>query len=280
LDTPTHFEFVFVCVRGRKFHKARSEKRQQEFCTVRGILYRSRGGSLAAASPSTPPRPAVASPSPPEPSPPDPVRRLSLGGYTSTVDESGSVPASRSPSPAVKIVSAIRITCWARTALHLSKEKVSSIVYGVLCLRLALSFLLTHAVCQALSPPPDESDSVAASRPPSPAVVCSQYRLQQQVEEGILDPRYPTPPAAPLKDCYISEPEMSRDQTRRAKVRARCGRRWPRSSATENSKFTRCTTALYRSPTSILGCLKAGETTILRSTPKRICAGRAAWILL
>ncbi len=62
LDTPTHFEFLLVCVRGRKFHKVRSEKRQQEFCTVRGIVYRSRSDSLATTSPSTPPRPTVASP--------------------------------------------------------------------------------------------------------------------------------------------------------------------------------------------------------------------------
>ncbi len=129
LDTLTHFEFPFVCVRGRKFHKARSEKRQQEFCKVRGIVYRSRSGSLAAASPSTPPRPAVASPSLPEPSPLDPVRRLHpLGGYTSTVNEPGSVPASRSPSPAVKIVSDLRITSWARAALHLRKKNVSIVV--------------------------------------------------------------------------------------------------------------------------------------------------------
>ena len=54
--------------------------------------------------------------------------------------------------------------------------------------------------------PVDESDSVAASRSPSPAVVCSQYRLQQW-EEGILSSRYPTPPAAPPKDGYIYESE-------------------------------------------------------------------------
>ena len=35
-------------------------------------------------------------------------------------------------------------------------------------------------------------------------VVCSQYRLQQ-LEEGILSSRYPTPPAAPPKDSYIHE---------------------------------------------------------------------------
>ena len=85
-----------------------------------------------------PPRPAVANPSPPAPPPQDAVRRrLSLGGYTSPVDDSDSVPASRSPSP---------------------------------------------------------------------AVVCSQYRLQQ-LKEGIISSRYPTPPAAPPKDGYIYESE-------------------------------------------------------------------------
>ncbi len=64
LETPTHFEFLFVSVRGKKFHKARSESHQQEFCTVRRIVYRSRSGSLASASPSTPPRLALASSSP------------------------------------------------------------------------------------------------------------------------------------------------------------------------------------------------------------------------
>ena len=58
--------------------------------------------SLAqAASPSTLPCPSVASPSPPASSQQDSVRRLSLGGYTSTIDELDSVPASSSPSPAV-----------------------------------------------------------------------------------------------------------------------------------------------------------------------------------
>ena len=54
--------------------------------------------------------------------------------------------------------------------------------------------------------PVDESDSVAASRSPTPDVVCSQYRLQQ-LEDGILTSRYPTPPAAPPKDGYIYESE-------------------------------------------------------------------------
>jgi hypothetical protein len=88
-----------------------------------------------AASPSTPLRPSFASPSPPASSPQDSVRRLSLCGYASTIDELDSVPASRSPSP---------------------------------------------------------------------VVVCSQYRLQQ-LQEGILSSRYPTPPAAPPKDDYISD---------------------------------------------------------------------------
>jgi len=58
--------------------------------------------SLAqAASPSTLPCPSAASPSPPASSQQDSVRRLSLGGYTSTIDELDSVPASSSPSPAV-----------------------------------------------------------------------------------------------------------------------------------------------------------------------------------
>jgi hypothetical protein len=90
-----------------------------------------------AASQLTPLCPAFASPSPPAPSQQDPVCRLSLGGYTSTIDELDSVPASHSPSP---------------------------------------------------------------------AVVCSQYRLQQ-LGEGILSSRYPTPPAAPPKDDYISDSE-------------------------------------------------------------------------
>ena len=88
--------------------------------------------------PLTPPRATVVSPSPPAPPPPDAVRRLSLGGYTSTIDE---------------------------------------------------------------------SDSVAASRSPSPAVVCSQYRLHR-LEEGILSSRYPTPPAAPPKDDFIPDSEL------------------------------------------------------------------------
>ena len=65
---------------------------------------------------------------------------------------------------------------------------------------------------------------------------------------------------------------------RRTKVRARCGRRRPGSSATENSRFTRRTTALYHSPTSILGCTKAGATTITRHTQSKIYTGRAALI--
>ena len=42
--------------------------------------------------------------------------------------------------------------------------------------------------------------------PVIPDVVCSQYRLQQ-LKEGIISSRYPTPPAAPPKDGYIYESE-------------------------------------------------------------------------
>ncbi len=62
-----------------------------------------------------------------------------------------------------------------------------------------------------------------------PDLVCSQYRLHQ-LEEGTLSSRYPTPHAAPPKDNYPKS-EL------RAKVRARCGSRWPRSSTMENSRF-------------------------------------------
>ena len=65
----------------------------------------------------------------------------------------------------------------------------------------------------------------------------------------------------------------------KTKVRAYCGRRRPGSSATENPRFTRRTTALYHSPTLILGCsTKAGATTITRHTQSKIYAGRAALI--
>ena len=45
-----------------------------------------------------------------------------------------------------RVASAIRITSWARAALHHRKEKVS-IICDVFCLLLTLSFSLTHAVC-------------------------------------------------------------------------------------------------------------------------------------
>ena len=45
-------------------------------------------------------------------------------------------------------------------------------------------------------------DTVAHFTDTKTNVVCSQYRLQQ-LEEGILSSWYPTPPAAPPKDCYI-----------------------------------------------------------------------------
>jgi hypothetical protein len=67
--------------------------------------------------------------------------------------------------------------------------------------------------------PVDESDSVAASRSPTPDVVCSQYRLQQ-LEEGLLTSRYPTPPAAPPKDGYFAESEdESQSSLRQAPAR-------------------------------------------------------------
>ena len=65
---------------------------------------------------------------------------------------------------------------------------------------------------------------------------------------------------------------------RRTKFRARCGRRRPGSSVTENSRSTRRTAALYHSPTSILGCTKAGATTITRHTQSKIYTGHAALI--
>ena len=45
--------------------------------------------------------------------------------------------------------------------------------------------------------------SPAPSRSASPGVICSQYRLQLY-EEEIRSSRYPTPPAAPPKDDYVS----------------------------------------------------------------------------
>ena len=51
------------------------------------------------------------------------------------------------------------------------------------------------------TPPFDESH--APSRSASPGVICSQYRLQLY-EEEIRNSRYPTPPAAPPKDDYVS----------------------------------------------------------------------------
>ena len=122
--------------------------------------------------------------------------------------------------------------------------------------------------------PVDESDSVPASRSPSPAVVCSQYRLRRllpvQWEEGILSSR--------TRRLPLPHRRTITSMNRRTKVRARCGRRRPGSSATENSRFTRRTTALYHSPTLILGCTKAGATTITRHTQSKIYAGRAALI--
>jgi hypothetical protein len=46
-------------------------------------------------------------------------------------------------------------------------------------------------------------ESHAPSRSASPGVICSQYRLQLY-EEEIRNSRYPTPPAAPPKDDYVS----------------------------------------------------------------------------
>ena len=80
--------------------------------------------------------------------------------------------------------------------------------------RSGLAAVLTPAANPSPPKPPspdavdesDELDSVPAPRSPSPAVVCSQNRLLQ-LEEGISSSRYPTPPAAPLKDDIISESE-------------------------------------------------------------------------
>ena len=195
-----------------------------------------------------------------------------------------------------KVASAIRITSWARAALHHRKEKVS-IICGVLQI---FSFSLTHAVCLVgwrasrvrltclhrlrLHPRmlfAAASRSVDARRPSAnrtlwlppvhqrptssaPSTACNSWRKAFYLHDTR---RLPLP-----------HRRTATSPNRRTKVRARCGRRRPGSSATGNSRFTRRTMALYRSPTSILGCMKAGATTITRSTRKRICAGRAAWI--
>ena len=65
-------------------------------------------------------------------------------------------------------------------------------------------------------PQEDESYRDAPSRSSSP-IICSQLR-QQQCEEAIrrrgaeeAESRYPTPPAAPRKDQYISESDLESD---------------------------------------------------------------------
>ena len=67
----------------------------------------------------------------------------------------------------------------------------------------------------------------------------------------------------------------SRNRNRRPKVR-RGGRR-PRSSATGNLCIARRSRERYRLPTSTRGCMRAGTTTITRSTTRAICAGCAAF---
>jgi hypothetical protein len=64
---------------------------------------------------------------------------------------------------------------------------------------------------------PQEDESCAPSRSASPVIRCSQFR-QQQCEEAIrrqvaeeAESRYPTPPAAPRKDQYISESDLESD---------------------------------------------------------------------
>jgi hypothetical protein len=60
---------------------------------------------------------------------------------------------------------------------------------------------------QAADPTPvDESDAAAPSCPESPEICCSQLRVQENEEQSEFS-RYPTPPAAPPKDQYISESE-------------------------------------------------------------------------
>ena len=195
-----------------------------------------------------------------------------------------------------RVASAIRITSWARAALHHRKEKVS-IICDVFCLLLTLSFSLTHAVC------------LVGRRASRVRLKMSLHRLPPRIlfaaASRSVDARRPStnrtlwlPPvhqhptsSAPSTACnswrkafYLHDTRRlplphrrtATSPNRRTKVRARCGRRRPGSSATGNSRFTRRTMALYRSPTSILGCMKAGATTITRSTRKRICAGRAA----
>ena len=49
-------------------------------------------------------------------------------------------------------------------------------------------------------------ESHAPSRSASPGAICSQYRLQLYDAE-IRNSRYPTPPAAPPKDDYVSASE-------------------------------------------------------------------------
>ena len=65
--------------------------------------------------------------------------------------------------------------------------------------------------------PMDADESCAPSRSASPGICCSQFR-QQQYEEAIrrrvaeeAESRYPTPPAAPRKDQYISESDLESD---------------------------------------------------------------------
>lgn len=69
--------------------------------------------------------------------------------------------------------------------------------------------------------PVDESDPEAPSRPASPGVVCSQYRIYrwEENEAQNRNSRYPTPPDAPRKDQYIPPSDSESEGSNQSPLR-------------------------------------------------------------
>jgi hypothetical protein len=120
------------------------------------------------------------------------------------------------------------------------------------------------------NPADDKSNTEAPSRSASPLASTAPStgsKSTKKLSEIHATRRLPKP---------HGRTNTSLNRNRRAQVRASSGSRWPRSSATGHSIFTRGTRARNRLPTSILGCMNLAATTITRSSLSTICAGRAA----
>ena len=122
--------------------------------------------------------------------------------------------------------------------------------------------------------------ALTISNPASPTIHCSQFRVQQYLEQNgpsllttALSP-YPTPPEAPPKDGYVSPWDSGSES---ASTHDDSDALAAKSSTGDNSTFIRRIRGKSQLLTLTPGCTREANMTGTRRTAREMSGGRADW---